>query len=527
MRRWLRVLVCLFLICALLINLSPLRAEATAAGGAAIIKASTVTGNPYIIVGAMIIALGVWAGTESGVFESVVDNAVSYLDSAGAILADGTMQLLQTVTDAGQTAYYVAGDLFESLRSWAFSSSVVVCDSLFFDSANSKVLTSVQQATAYKYVLFCRWPTTSGFTYGVLGNNYSSFTYEVRGNMLLCVRSDDPYANFYYSVNGGSFKEVSNVCLQSNYSGSSSFSFELASPSSVLSDVVYTSLDLSLGNVSSVPIDGTSARTWAPDVADRNGLYVKYNNDPEPPDDNNGNWFWRLALPLTIAELIAMSQTDEWTGETPEEFPTGDTVTEFEILDRPEIDGYQGIEIAPITNPNPDTGGDTDPTAPGEPTEDPETDPTTDGSTVVDPGTGTNPDAGSDPDPDPDPGTDPDAGGDTGSDTGTGDGSGSGNTGNSGSTWVPPSSHNQFALVDLSKYFPFCIPFDLYDFFTLLDAEPVAPVLSWEIQDLSGQSYSLSVDLSEWDSVAQLFRRLQLFLFICGLAAASRKYIKW
>lgn len=114
----------------------------------------------------------------------------------------------------------------------------------------------------------------------------------------------------------------------------------------------------------------------------------------------------------------------------------------------------------------------------------------------------------------------------------SGDGSGntgtdSGSTGNTGSSWKPPSNHSQFKLVDLSKFFPFCIPFDLFDFFKLLNADPVAPSFSWEIQDLSGQTYGLIVDLSQWDSVAQLFRRLQLFLFVCGLAAASRKYIKW
>lgn len=123
---------------------------------------------------------------------------------------------------------------------------------------------------------------------------------------------------------------------------------------------------------------------------------------------------------------------------------------------------------------------------------------------------------------------------DTGTDSGDGSGNGSGNTGtdsgstgNTGSSWKPPSDHSQFALADLSKFFPFCIPFDLFDFFKLLNADPVAPSFTWEIQDLSGQTYGLTVDLSQWDSVAQLFRRLQLFLFVCGLAAASRKYIKW
>ena len=118
-------------------------------------------------------------------------------------------------------------------------------------------------------------------------------------------------------------------------------------------------------------------------------------------------------------------------------------------------------------------------------------------------------------------------------DGGTGDGSGTGtgsdpNPGGSGSSsWAPPSDHTQFQLVDLKNFFPFCIPFDLFKFFELLHAEPVAPVLYWEMADLAGETYSITIDLSEWNSVAQLFRRLQLFLFICGLAAASRKFIKW
>lgn len=118
--------------------------------------------------------------------------------------------------------------------------------------------------------------------------------------------------------------------------------------------------------------------------------------------------------------------------------------------------------------------------------------------------TETDPDSGLDPDPDPDPGT------------------------NSGSSsWTPPSDYTQFQLIDLKNFFPFCIPFDLFHFFELLYAEPIAPVLHWEMADLAGKTYSITIDLSEWDSVAQLFRRLQLFLFVCGLAAASRKFIKW
>ena len=81
--------------------------------------------------------------------------------------------------------------------------------------------------------------------------------------------------------------------------------------------------------------------------------------------------------------------------------------------------------------------------------------------------------------------------------------------------------------LNLTDFFPFCIPFDIYDFFSALIAAPEAPQFHWEIQDLSGRSYSIDIDLSCWDSLAATFRSMQLALFIVGLAVASRKFIKW
>ena len=106
-------------------------------------------------------------------------------------------------------------------------------------------------------------------------------------------------------------------------------------------------------------------------------------------------------------------------------------------------------------------------------------------------------------------------------------GGGTGSGGNDPSTPTPPSSDIAPFMLDLKDFFPFCIPFDLYKFFSLLCAEPEAPVFTWVVQDLSGNSYPISVDLSKWDNFAALFRKLQLFVFIIGLAMSSRKFIKW
>ncbi len=80
--------------------------------------------------------------------------------------------------------------------------------------------------------------------------------------------------------------------------------------------------------------------------------------------------------------------------------------------------------------------------------------------------------------------------------------------------------------LDLSDYFPFCIPFDLYDFFTCLNADPVAPVIDWQIPLPGGGFYPMQIDLSAYDDVAQLLRRLQLLLFCVGLAFKTRDLIK-
>lgn len=91
--------------------------------------------------------------------------------------------------------------------------------------------------------------------------------------------------------------------------------------------------------------------------------------------------------------------------------------------------------------------------------------------------------------------------------------------------WQPPTDPTGFAL-DLTKVFPFCIPFDLYAFLTCLNADPVTPVIEWEIAMPGGGSYPLTIDLSPFDSVAQLLRRLELLLFIIALAIKTRDLIK-
>ena len=85
------------------------------------------------------------------------------------------------------------------------------------------------------------------------------------------------------------------------------------------------------------------------------------------------------------------------------------------------------------------------------------------------------------------------------------------------------------ATVALGMIFPFCIPFDVYHMVTLLVAEPEAPNGRWEfaLPWAPGTQYVVEWDLEDYNDVAALLRTMELILFAVGLAALTRRYIKW
>lgn len=87
-----------------------------------------------------------------------------------------------------------------------------------------------------------------------------------------------------------------------------------------------------------------------------------------------------------------------------------------------------------------------------------------------------------------------------------------------------PAADPEVYQVDLKDFFPFCIPFDLFDIVTAFAAEPEAPVFEWPISvPRWGFEYTLNVDLQEWEDVASLFRTLELTIFCVGLAIVTRE----
>lgn len=365
----LRPILCLLVVCCLLVNLSPIKAEATAAAGT-IASVASVSGPAGIVVGAAIIALGVYAGTQTGALQNVVNSAVSYLDAAGGWIKNGSMELLKTVDAAGKATYYVAGDLLETLRGWLISDSGVLVPT-------SAIRTFLPEGSTYGNVtagsdaVILKWCSTYQFqgdsrsSYEHLEYIFSlvpGYQYVTGFRADLCIGSPDT-GYWGKCINGASgylfdsdiSVHTSSSCGYSYLSGRPSVEDVFSSYG--LSDYL-AAQDLTLGNVSSVPIDGTSAREWSDEYADRR-LYVVNGSGGDPGNNNNrGKWFWPIVAAATVGATLVLTQENEWSGDTPSEFPEEEERTDFDFVEIPEEDGVPGIEITPVEAPNPGTGGD-------------------------------------------------------------------------------------------------------------------------------------------------------------------------
>lgn len=84
---------------------------------------------------------------------------------------------------------------------------------------------------------------------------------------------------------------------------------------------------------------------------------------------------------------------------------------------------------------------------------------------------------------------------------------------------------SSYTFLGLEKFFPFCLPFDMIDFINVLDAPAQAPHFVWSFPypTMSGmKTYGIDIDLSPFDSVAELLRDMECLLFIVGLAVVTR-----
>lgn len=83
-----------------------------------------------------------------------------------------------------------------------------------------------------------------------------------------------------------------------------------------------------------------------------------------------------------------------------------------------------------------------------------------------------------------------------------------------------------FTLAGLENVFPFCVPWDLYAFLGILEAEPIAPKFDFPFRDPKTKVDKLyTVDLAVFDDVAVVVRYGFDLMFIFGLALLTRSLI--
>lgn len=89
-------------------------------------------------------------------------------------------------------------------------------------------------------------------------------------------------------------------------------------------------------------------------------------------------------------------------------------------------------------------------------------------------------------------------------------------------------SMNKYTFFGLEKVFPFCVPFDLIDFISVLDAEPTAPHFEWVIPlaAVGGEDLYFEIDLKPFDKVAEVVRLMELLSGCVGLILLTRNIIR-
>ena len=88
-------------------------------------------------------------------------------------------------------------------------------------------------------------------------------------------------------------------------------------------------------------------------------------------------------------------------------------------------------------------------------------------------------------------------------------------------TPFPPGDIDKYQTPSLTNVFPFCVPYDVVKFFGVLNAEPIAPKWTFDLNNFS-EGYKFSIDMKDYETIIVVFRYGMLGLFIIGLILITR-----
>lgn len=287
-----RILVCLLLVCCLIVNISPIRAKATAV----VVPAIAVAVPAPIVIGAILVGLGIMCGVGTGAFDDLVNSCSLALQNLGYVV-DG---MIKSWTYSGKT--YASADVIEAVRSHMIQSRVAhhefeylsasVILSKYADASES-VKAKFTEAIGYGYVIVNR-QTAPWVAYSIYVCNSPIDSYVAENGQKTYVPSDG--SSFLYSREGGSWTERPSASFAVTATG-----ITLYAGSGV--NKVITSADLTLGNVVLDVIEfPTAYETWG-------NLAIKAEvttGDGGPDDDEPEE---KILYPVTFPDSYSDVQT--------------------------------------------------------------------------------------------------------------------------------------------------------------------------------------------------------------------------
>lgn len=447
------------------------------ASAAAVASGLVIIGG-VVGVGIILQAMGVRpsGGSGSASWQSLCSNAYAYLQT----LSLATVRGISLATSGGRA--YVKRDVISALRDWLFSSNTIysphLCTSTFSIDGQDYIVTG--NAPVYLHHVYKEWspydPSNPSYVVLSFAVSTESFTYR-NGSSTKKVYAFGVSGIYYHGlVQWKSSAPVGRYVSNFPYSDSALKSYISADSFSLTDDVLADDLYFDVVK---------------PDVdTDIEIVYVDWAGlekqlefpDPDNNDDDD--------------------QEDQEDPDKDPEKPPTKPAPGWPIYIPPKPENPDNIPQRELQDPDPDPN--LDPDEVQDPTKDP--DPTE------------TPDSTEDSDPNKDPtGPTYNPGGNDPFDPGTGTEGGKDDV-----VIKPPSAKPQNYGVDLTRYFPFCIPFDIYKMLSLLSAEPETPHFT---VTLFGKQ--TTIELSMFDGVAAVARTMETLLFAVTLAAGTKKLIGW
>lgn len=294
-----RLAVCLMLVCCLIVNISPIRAQASATATAAIVGVSAVT-----VACSLMLGCGVLPGSDVNIFTDVANTVATNLESSGWV-TDGMIDVYK-LNDVAYT-YGVPQGIIDETRNFLWQNNYILSGFDFPDDLVNPSAFEIALSYCEDFSLCVFWVKSDG-TYRFVGG--SSFDIEPYSAGGLTIRHTSGLQYRYWDVTsstGTPAKKTTNS------------TFVIPGSYQVCSDGVWGSITVAEGLVSGeiAPQSSTFAdgySTWA-----GNSVTI-----PGTAGDGSDDVVVVPAGNLSLEDVTTQSQEDIWNGTLVEDDETED-----------------------------------------------------------------------------------------------------------------------------------------------------------------------------------------------------------